>query len=192
MDQRASPFASLAWPALACLGALISAAAASQEPEGDPLAGAEAGAAETATEVADPCASEYLEGRSWIDWLNRGLHRTACETALWFDHLFGDYRLDEKLEATYGRAFVGVVWDEDYGFEDDLSFRARLHFPNMERRLNAFIGRDDREDLLEDAQRRGATSLPRMFDPRRRRVAGGTRIPADLEPQTATSTSTSG
>ncbi len=165
MDQRASPFASLAWPGLACLGLLFCAAAAAQEQEGDPTAGSEAGAVETATEEADPCASEYLEGRSWIDWLNRGLHRTACETALWFDHLFGDYRLDEKLEATYGRAFVGVVWDEDYGFEDDLSFRARLHFPNMERRLNAFIGRDDREDLLEDAQRRGATSLPRMFDP---------------------------
>ncbi|MCY3932545.1 MAG: hypothetical protein OXH70_12580 [Acidobacteria bacterium] len=165
MDQRASPLAPLAWPALGCLGLLICAAAAAQEQEGDPLAGSEAGDAEAAAEETDPCASEYLEGRSWIDWLNLRLHRTACETALWFDHLFGDYRLDEKLEATYGRAFVGVAWDEHYGFEDDLSFRARLHFPNMERRLNAFIGRDDREDVLEDAQRRGATSLPRMFDP---------------------------
>ena len=120
---------------------------------------------EATQEEVDPCASEYLEGRSWLDWLNLGLHRTACETALWFDHLFGDYRLDEELEATHGRALVGVIWDEQYGFEEDLRFRARLHFPNMERRLNAFIGRDDREDLLEDAQRRGATSLPSMFDP---------------------------
>ena len=121
--------------------------------------------AEGAEDEVDPCASEYLEGRSWLDWLNLRLHRTACETALWFDHLFGDYRLDEELEATHGRALVGVIWDEQYGFEDDLRFRARLHFPNMERRLNAFIGRDDREDVLEDAQRRGATSLPSMFDP---------------------------
>ncbi len=120
---------------------------------------------EATQEEVDPCASEYLEGRSWLDWLNLGLHRTACETALWFDHLFGDYRLDEELEATHGRALVGLIWDEQYGFEEDLRLRARLHFPNMERRLNAFIGRDDREDLLEDAQRRGATSLPRMFDP---------------------------
>ncbi len=113
----------------------------------------------------DPCVSEYLTGGSWLDWLNRGLHRTACETALWFDHLFGDYRLDEELEATHGRALIGVAWDEDYGFEEDLRFRARLHFPNMERRLNAFIGRDDRDDVLEDAQRRGVTSLPHLFDP---------------------------
>lgn len=120
---------------------------------------------EAAEEEGDPCASEYLEGRSWLDWLNLRLHRTACETALWFDHLFGDYRLGEELEATHGRALVGVIWDEQYGLEEDLRFRARLHFPNMERRLNAFIGRDDREDLLEDAQRRGVTSLPRMFDP---------------------------
>ena len=120
---------------------------------------------EAAAEKIDPCASEYLEGRSWLDWLNLRLHRTACETALWFDHLFGDYRLDEDVEATHGRALVGVIWDEQHGFEDDLRFRARLHFPNMERRLNAFIGRDDREDLLEDAQRRGAASLPTMFDP---------------------------
>ena len=179
MDQRASPLAPPAWPALGCLGLLICAAAAvparAQQHEGGPPAPetvreapSSPGTAEdeaAAGEEADPCASEYLEGRSWIDWLNLRLHRTACETALWFDHLFGDYRLDEQLEATYGRAFVGVVWDEDYGFEDDLSFRARLHFPNMERRLNAFVGRDDREDVLEDAQRRGATSLPRMFDP---------------------------
>ncbi len=125
----------------------------------------EAAGEEVAGEELDPCASEYLQGRSWLDWLNLRLHRTACETALWFDHLFGDYRLDEELEATHGRALVGVIWDEQYGFEDDLNFRARLHFPNMERRLNAFVGRDDREDLLEDAQRRGATSLPGMFDP---------------------------
>ena len=126
---------------------------------------AETASAEAPEQEVDPCASEYLEGRSWLDWLNLRLHRTACETALWFDHLFGDYRLDEDIEATHGRALVGVVWDEQYGFEDDVRFRARLHFPNMERRLNAFIGRDDREDLLEDAQRRGAASLPQMFDP---------------------------
>lgn len=159
-----------------CAGVLAVAPVAGQQmkPESDadpalPLqaeAEPEAGAAaeEAEDEQVDPCASEYLEGRSWLDWLNLRLHRTACETALWFDHLFGDYRLDEELEATYGRALVGVIWDEQYGFEDDLRFRARLHFPNMERRLNAFIGRDDREDVLEDAQRRGSTSLPRMFD----------------------------
>ena len=130
-------------------------------------ADADAPASEAAAEdEVDPCAPEYLrEGRAWLDRLNRGLHRTACETALWFDRLFGDYRLDEELEATHGRALVGVIWDEQDGFEEDLRFRARLHFPNMERRLNAFIGRDDREDVLEDAQRRGATSLPSMFDP---------------------------
>ncbi len=179
MDQRGSPFLSPAWRGLACLslclGAVTFGPAAAQEREDEPpapetargtsAASTGAGGEAAADEDADPCASEYLEGRSWIDWLNRRLHRTACETALWFDHLFGDYRLDEELEATYGRALVGVVWDEHYGFEEDLSFRARLHFPNMERRLNAFIGRDDREDVLEDAQRRGTTSLPRMFDP---------------------------
>ncbi len=179
MDQRGSPFNSPALWGLACLAVFLGAAtcaqAGAQERESDtpaPEAAREAssapttaGAGATADEETHPCVSEYLEGRSWIDWLNLRLHRTACETALWFDHLFGDYRLDEELEATYGRALVGVVWDEHYGFEEDLSFRARLHFPNMERRLNAFIGRDDREDVLEDAQRRGTTSLPRMFDP---------------------------
>ena len=136
-----------------------------QAPRSTDESGTDGDGAEAAGEEFDPCASEYLEGRSWLDWLNLGLHRTACETALWFDHLFGDYRLDEELEATHGRALVGVIWDEQYGFEDDLRFRARLHFPNMERRLNAFVGRDDREDVLEDAQRRGATSLPTMFEP---------------------------
>ncbi len=113
----------------------------------------------------DPCASEYLQGRSWIDWLNRGLHRTACETALWFDHLFGDYRLDDELEATHGRALLGLTWDEHHGFEEDLRFRARLDFPNMERRLNAFVGRDDRDDILEDTERLRSNALPELFAP---------------------------
>ena len=172
------------WPEMACAvlcaGVLAVDPVPGQEAKPEPDAGqaprpaveaeaetpvaAEGAAEEVEDGPVDPCASEYLEGRSWLDWLNLRLHRTACETALWFDHLFGDYRLDEELEATYGRALVGVIWDEQYGFEDDLRFRARLHFPNMERRLNAFIGRDDREDVLEDAQRRGATSLPQMFD----------------------------
>ena len=176
MDRRAPPFTPPVWPALVCLISLLSAPVPAQEPEEKAPPAAEAVRAtldETSTEddeatppeEPDPCASEYLEGRSWIDWLNRGLHRTACETALWFDHLFGDYRLDDELEATHGRAMFGAVWDEQDGFEDDLRFRARLHFPIMERRFNAFIGRDDREDVLEDAQRREAAPLPRMFDP---------------------------
>ncbi len=172
------------WPAVAAAvlwaGVLVVAPVSGQERKPEPdtaqaprpaveaevavRAAAEEGAEEAADEEVDPCASEYLEGRSWLDWLNLRLHRTACETALWFDHLFGDYRLDEQVEATHGRALVGVIWDEQRGFEEDLRFRARLHFPNMERRLNAFIGRDDPEDVLEDAQRRGAASLPQMFD----------------------------
>jgi len=153
-------------PARAAVAAwlLFCGVAVAQQPEAEPPDEA-AEEQESATEGPDPCASEYLEGTHWLDWLNRRLHRTACETALWFDHLFGDYRLDQELEATHGRALVGLVWDEQKGFDDDLRFRARLHFPNMERRLNAFVGRDDREDVLEDAQRRGPTSLPNLFDP---------------------------
>ena len=96
----------------------------------------------------DWCESLTVTGSQWIDKVNRGLHRAVCESALWFDGLFGDRRLLEDREATYGRILLGLHGDERDGLEDFTNFEAKLSFPNLERRLNAFVGRGDRERIV--------------------------------------------
>ena len=80
--------------------------------------------------------------------MNRGLHRAVCESALWFDNLFGDPRIREDRESTYGRLLLGLHYDEREGFEDFTNFQAKVSLPKMERRLNAFVGRGDREQIV--------------------------------------------
>jgi hypothetical protein len=60
---------------------------------------------------ADPCLPDELQ-TSWIDWLQRKVSRSVCGSAMWFDGLFGESGLYEEMDATYGRIFLGLWWDE--------------------------------------------------------------------------------
>jgi hypothetical protein len=100
--------------------------------------------------AADPCESIHLEGRSWIDWFQHGIHLSVCESALWFDQLFGGQLVSEEREENHGWIRAGVNWDEREGTDPLLRGRASVYLPRMEDRLRAVIGRDDREELISD------------------------------------------
>ncbi len=101
----------------------------------------------------DDCAMVAETGSRWIDRVNRGLHRAVCESALWFDNLFRDQRLRvDDREATYGRMLLGLHHDEREGLEDFTNFEANISLPNLERRLNAFVGRGDRDQIVSGQQ----------------------------------------
>jgi hypothetical protein len=56
------------------------------------------------------------------------------------------------MDETHGRVALRTFYDEFEGF--DVSLRTRIHvaFPNADRRLNAFISRDDEDEVVEDRQ----------------------------------------
>ncbi len=114
----------------------------------------------------DPCSLHIIQGEAWLDRLNRGLHRAVCESALWFDDLFGDDLAAEDRGGTYGRLLVGLEYNDLEEIDDVNSFHAEFELPNAERRLSGFVGRGDRDELVGDQQPRTgalpnrAASLP--------------------------------
>jgi len=98
----------------------------------------------------DPCALTEVKGEAWLDRLHRGLHRAVCDSALWFDDLFGDEIRDSKRDGTYGRLLLGVEYNDRREVHEISRFRARFELPNVERRLSGFVGRGDRDELVGD------------------------------------------
>lgn len=99
---------------------------------------------------ADPCEAIDLEGQSWIDWFQHKVHLSVCESALWFDQLFGGQMVSEERDQNHGWIRVGANWDEREGTDPLLRGRASVNLPRMQNRLRAVVGRDDREALITD------------------------------------------
>lgn len=111
----------------------------------------------------DPCALTEIKGQAWIDRLHRGLHRAVCDSALWFDDLFGDELHPGDSQGTYGRLLLGVEYNDREEVDEISRFRAHFSLPNAERRISGFVGHGDREELISDkAPRTGA--LPTSLD----------------------------
>jgi hypothetical protein len=138
--------------------------------------------------------------QAWIDWFQRQLHRSACASALWFDGFFGDQRYTSEIDETHGQVALRTFYDEFEGM--DVSLRARIHvvFPNLDRRLSAFVGRGDEKEEIED-RREGLPGPPlfleefeeqewlvglgyRPLSGKRRRLSfsGGVKLRFPLEP----------
>jgi hypothetical protein len=109
----------------------------------------------------DPCVPDEVHG-SWIDWLQRKVSRTVCGSALWFDGLFGESDVYQERDVSYGRIFLGLWWDERDGIDFKFRFRVRMALPQLEKRANLFLGRDDVDNFLSD-QNDSAEGLPGSF-----------------------------
>jgi hypothetical protein len=119
------------------------------EPPADDAAAAEeteAAAAERPSRDLCEVAAPADEPR--LDQLRREMFETVCESARWFDGFFGSQRYDEEARKTRGRAQLRVVYDEYDDWEIDGRFRARYELPNLDRRVNAFLGREDEEEFI--------------------------------------------
>ncbi len=104
---------------------------------------------DTAPRPRDPCTPAELQ-QGWLDWLQRNVSKTVCGSALWFDGLFGDSHVYDEHDASYGRVFVGLWWDERDGLDPRFRFRVRLSFPQLENRANVTLGREDLDSYVSD------------------------------------------
>lgn len=98
--------------------------------------------------LANPCQISPDSEEEWIDRMRRGVFETVCGSARWFDSFFGELAFDREARRTHGRLRVRAIHDEFEGFDTDVSLRARVRFPNLDERLNAFLGREDEEDFF--------------------------------------------
>ncbi len=122
-------FAVLAFPGIAHAGG------------GDPAQGAEP------PSIADP-----HENDAWLDRMQRRVHETVSGSAKRIDGLFG---VQDNL-AVYDRASGSVapalLWDEFDGFQPRLRFRVSVPLPQLDERVDAFIGRVNPEEYVTERE----------------------------------------
>lgn len=98
----------------------------------------------------NPCLERRPENEPMVDAAQRRLLETLCSAALWFDGLFGERRNLSAAKNAHGRVELSFFESEYEGTRVKLRGNVRVDFPNLERRLHAFIGRDDEDDFISD------------------------------------------
>lgn len=114
-------------------------------------------AAETAVEAApeerpplrDLCRFDATSDEA-LDTARRRLRETFCTATLWFDSLFGSKPDVANARAVSGRLEGSGLWSEAEGSEFKGRLRLRYDLPNLDRRVNLFLGRGDEQELIED------------------------------------------
>jgi hypothetical protein len=124
---------------------------------------AEAGeTGETDVRIKNVCDLPDLASVAWIDRMHHAVYRSVCGSAFWFDSFFGEEDAYRQRDATFGRAGLAPHWSEQDGFELKVRFKAKIHLPRLEKRLNAFLGNYD-EDEFEQDRSPSFGGLPQVF-----------------------------
>jgi hypothetical protein len=95
------------------------------------------------------CRVRQRGERELIDEASATLQETVCGASLWFDGLFGE-RNPAAARTAHGRLEVSTANSEFEGEETRIRFDARVELPAFERRLSAFIGRDNEDEVSQD------------------------------------------
>lgn len=111
----------------------------------------------------DPCKVASPRDEPGLEHFRREVFETVCEAAQWFDGFFGSRRFDEEARRTHGRVGLLLLYDDFEGFDVDGTLKVRVDFPNLENRVNAFLGREDEGDYLSGADNR-LDFLPTFFE----------------------------
>jgi hypothetical protein len=86
-----------------------------------------------------------------VDTLRSQTHTRLCNTASWFDGLFGDkYPFDG--EQFRGKVSLGFRQDEFDGFEPRLRVRIKTDLPNVSQKFSAFVGRVEEDSYISNTE----------------------------------------
>lgn len=111
----------------------------------------------------NPCEVRTTGREARLDKYRREIFETVCETAARFDGFFGNRRFDEEARRTHGRAGLRLLWDEHDGIDLDGNLKVNVDFPNLDHRVNAFLGREDRSEFVSGGQN-DLDFLPTFFE----------------------------
>ena len=87
-----------------------------------------------------------------LDESRRYLAETFCSATLWFDGLFGGQPDIANARAVSGRVELSTIYTEADGTEPRARLRLKYDLPNLEKRFNLFLGRDDRDNVVQSRE----------------------------------------
>ncbi|MGH8444308.1 MAG: hypothetical protein ACREVL_03525 [Solimonas sp.] len=96
------------------------------------------------------CDQRPPDNEETIDKTRRRVEEMVCSASMWFDGLFGENYYVGQSRKVYGNIELSDNYSQFYGNKLRLRFDARVDLPNINKRLSAFIGRDDEEDFVRD------------------------------------------
>lgn len=96
------------------------------------------------------CDQRAADNEKVIDRTRRSVEEMVCTASMWFDGLFGDHYYLSDSREVYGTVELSNNWSQAYGNKLRLRFDAQVDLPNIDRRLSAFIGRDNVNDFIQD------------------------------------------
>ncbi len=102
--------------------------------------------------LRDLCRAGTTSDEALIDESRRYLTETFCGATLWFDGLFGGKPDIENARAVSGRVELSTLYTEADGTKLKSRLRLNYELPNLKRRFNVFVGRDDRDDVVRDRE----------------------------------------
>jgi hypothetical protein len=111
-----------------------------------------ASAVEPSPSLRDACRDGEPVEQDLLDNSRRLLAETFCSATLWFDGLFGEPDI-ENARAVSGRVELSTIYTEEDGTTPRARLRLKYDLPNLERRVNLFLGRDDRDDFVQGRQK---------------------------------------
>ncbi|HEX6862348.1 MAG TPA: hypothetical protein VF414_06010 [Thermoanaerobaculia bacterium] len=130
--------------------AVVTGCAGRQKPATVPSE-AQPPASATEPSLREACQASTPEEQNLLDNSRRKLEETFCGATLWFDGLFGQRDI-ENARAVSGRVELSTIYTEADGTEPRARLRLKYDLPNLDRRVNLFLGRDDRDDFVQGRQ----------------------------------------
>lgn len=98
--------------------------------------------------VAAPCDTHQYKG-DWIDRISNRLQKALCHTALWLDGVTGSDGDVLAARNTHGALQLTHLHSEYYGSKTRVRLDVRTDLPVLKRRLSAFAGLGDDEDIVK-------------------------------------------
>jgi hypothetical protein len=102
--------------------------------------------------LRDLCRQRAPAEEALLDESRRRLAETFCGATLWFDGLFGGRPDVQNARAVSGRVELSTIYTEADGMEPKARLRLNYDLPNLKRRVNLFLGRDDDNNFVRDRQ----------------------------------------
>jgi len=107
----------------------------------------------------DEAAAEQEMNRPdpWLDRTQEGVHGAVWRSARWVDRMFGVGQDDQAYQEASGSLAPALLYDEFNGFKPRVRFRVNVPLPQLDERVNAFVGRVDPDEFVtEQSQDSGA------------------------------------